>query len=102
MALYPMLSVWPQEFLYRRFYFWRYGAIFTSTRELVWSSACAFCMLHAIYHNAVSIVLSLLAGWVFASHYARSGSLLLVWLEHTVFGQWAFTIGLGRFFYRPL
>ena len=102
MVLYPILSVWPQEFLYRRFYFWRYAAIFPSRREMVWGNALAFCLLHAIYHNGVAIVLSLAGGWFFAREYARTGSLLLVWVQHSVLGQYLFTIGLGRFFYRPV
>jgi hypothetical protein len=102
MLLYPIFSVWPQEFLYRRFYFWRYERLFGAPAALLWSSAGTFCLLHAIYGNWIAVVLSLIAGWVFSSHYARSGSLLVVWAEHTAFGWWAFTIGLGRFFYRPL
>ncbi|MFH0909610.1 MAG: CPBP family intramembrane glutamic endopeptidase [bacterium] len=102
MVLYPFLSVWPQEFLYRRFYFWRYAAIFPSERERIWSSALAFCLLHAIYHNWIAVVLSLGGGWFFAREYARTGSLLVVWAEHSLLGQYLFTIGLGRFFYRPL
>ena len=102
MLLYPILSVWPQEFLYRRFYFWRYASIFPSERERIWSNALAFCLLHAIYHNWVAVVLSLGGGWFFAREYARTGSLLLVWVQHSLLGQYLFTIGLGRFFYRPL
>jgi hypothetical protein len=102
MVLYPLLSVWPQEFLYRRFYFWRYETILPSRAWMIGSNALAFCMLHAIYHNWVAVVLSLLGGYFFAREYARTGSLLVVWVAHTVFGQYLFTVGLGRFFYRPL
>jgi hypothetical protein len=100
--LYPLLSVWPQEFLYRRFYFWRYAPIFPSIQARVISSALAFCFLHAIYHNWIAVGLSLIGGWIFARDYARTGSLLVVWAEHSLYGLYIFTIGLGRFFYKAM
>ncbi len=38
-------------------------------------------------------------GWLFADTYRQSRSLWLVCLEHALYGDLIFTIGLGTFFY---
>jgi hypothetical protein len=42
--------------------------------------------------------LTLVGGVLFGYHHALSRSLLLVSIEHALFGQVMFTVGLGRFF----
>lgn len=45
------------------------------------------------------MVLSLIGGWLFTRRYQRSRSLLAVAIEHALYRQLVFTIGLGEFFY---
>lgn len=99
MALYPFLSAWPQEFLYRRFFFWRYGPLFGKAALMIAANALLFAWLHVMYENWPAFVLSAIAGVFFALTYSRSRNLTLVWIEHALYGQIAFTMGLGRFFY---
>lgn len=99
LLLYPLISALPQEFIYRHFYFQRYDGLFQSHNRLVWSSALTFSWLHVFYHNWIALALTALAGMVFAQSYQRTRSLKLVWLEHTLYGQLIFTLGLGRFFF---
>ena len=99
MVLYPLLSVFPQEFIYRKFYFWRYKRLFSSSRWMIFSSAFVFSFLHIVYDNWVAIVATLAGGFLFSLTYDRSGQVKWAWLEHTIYGQLVFTVGLGHYFY---
>lgn len=102
MTLYPWVSALPQEYLYRRFYFWRYGPILGKERWMLWSSALVFGFLHVMYDNVLAIVMTVIGGFLFASAYAKGRRLIIPWLEHTAYGLAIFTSGLGRFFYEPV
>ena len=99
MALYPLLSVYPQELLYRAFFFHRYQPLFGSGWTMLLASAFAFGFVHIILGNWLSVVLCLIGGLLFSLTYQHSGSLLLTCLDHSLFGNFLFTIGLGQFFY---
>ncbi|MFF5085540.1 CPBP family intramembrane glutamic endopeptidase [Actinoplanes sp. NPDC000266] len=89
---YPLLSVYPQELLYRGFLMHRYpyGPA---------ASAVAFGFVHLLFGNILAVAATLAGGWLFARRYQRTGSLLVVSVEHALYGITIFTIGLGRFFY---
>jgi uncharacterized protein len=99
LVLYPFLSAWPQEVLYRAFFFRRYAVLFGSPGALVIASGVAFGLLHVIYPNLVAPLLSVPAGLILAWRYARGGTLGPVWLEHAPYGLLLFSLGLGNFFY---
>lgn len=99
MLLYPPLSVWPQEVIFRRFIFHRYAALFPSALSVVIASAVAFGFAHVIFLNWIAIAMTTAGGAIFAADYARHRSLALSCLEHSLYGWVVFTIGLGRFFY---
>lgn len=101
-VLYPVLSALPQELLYRAFFFQRYRRLFPGERALGWASAAAFAYLHIVFLNPVAPLLTLPAGLIFADTYRRSGSLPAVAIEHAIYGNLVFTLGLGEFFYRGL
>ena len=99
MIAYPVLSVWPQEMIYRRFFLRRYSPLFGDGAGVVAASALAFGYAHVIFLNPVAPTLTALGGLIFAAAYARHRSLALVCLEHALYGCVIFTIGLGRFFF---
>jgi len=99
MVLYPLLSVYPQELLYRAFFFRRYQPLFGSGKTMLVASACAFAFVHIIFGNWLAVALCFAGGLLFAVTYKRSGSLLLTCIDHALFGNFIFTIGLGHFFY---
>ncbi|HTQ97935.1 MAG TPA: CPBP family intramembrane glutamic endopeptidase [Candidatus Acidoferrum sp.] len=99
MLLYPLLSVFPQELLYRAFFFHRYRSLFGSGWGMILASALAFGFVHIIFGNWLSVGLCVIGGFLFSLTYQRSGSLLLACIDHALFGNFIFTIGLGRFFY---
>lgn len=100
MALYPLISVTTQELIYRVFFFHRYGALFGSWRWLaVLLNAALFAYGHIIFQNWPSIVLSFLAGLLFAMRFVRTRSYWAVVLEHSLYGDLIFTAGLGVYFF---
>jgi membrane protease YdiL (CAAX protease family) len=99
MLLYPLLSVCPQEFLYRTFFFQRYQPLFGSGRGMIAASSLAFSFVHIIFGNWLAVGLCGLGGLLFSLTYQRSGSLLLASIDHALFGNFIFTIGLGQFFH---
>lgn len=99
MVLYPLVSVYPQELLYRAYFFHRYRPLFGERWTMAAASACTFGFVHIIFANWVAIALSSIGGLLFALTYRRSDSLLLACIDHAIFGNFIFTIGLGPFFY---
>ena len=63
------------------------------------SSAGVFALAHLVLGNWQAPVLAWCGGLLFAWTYWRTRSLLLVTLEHGLWGNWLFTLGLGRYFY---
>jgi membrane protease YdiL (CAAX protease family) len=99
MVLYPLLSVWPQEMLYRSLLFHRYAAIFRNDAARIAASALAFGFAHVIFLNWIAIAMTAAGGFLFARDYARHRSLRVTCIEHSLYGCLIFTVGLGRFFY---
>jgi len=99
MALYPVLSVYPQGVLYRVFLMYRYQPILGSPLAALVASTVAFSLMHIIFRNPLAIVLTFFGGALFAYRYQKTGSLFVSSLEHALYGCFLFTIGLGRYFY---
>jgi len=99
MLLYPLLSVYPQELLYRAWLFHRYAPLFGNGWGMLATSALAFGFVHIIFRNWLAVLLCVMGGFLFSLTYHQSASLLLTCLDHTLFGNFLFTIGLGQFFY---
>jgi membrane protease YdiL (CAAX protease family) len=99
MVAYPVLSVYPQGIIYRAFIFERYRPLFPSVGVMILASAAAFAFSHIIFRSPWSVVLTFVAGLLFAWRYEATGSLLVSSLEHALYGCWMFTVGLGALFY---
>ncbi len=97
--LYPLVSAYPQEIVYRAFLLHRYRPIFGDGALAVAASAIAFSFLHVVYLNWLALLVTLPVGALLALTYRRTGSLAASTLEHAAYGILAFTLGLGRFFF---
>lgn len=95
---YPIVSAFPQELIYRTFYFKRYKNIFT-TKQLLFTNMLMFSFLHIIYNNIPAVLLTLVSGLVFTMNYYRKASLMLVTIEHSILGLIVFITGMGQYFY---
>jgi membrane protease YdiL (CAAX protease family) len=98
MILYP-ISAYAQELVCRTFFFHRYGHLFERPAARVLASAVVFGWAHIAVNNLLAVLLATAAGLVFASTYERWRSTLLVGVEHALYGDLAFSAGLGSLFY---
>jgi len=97
--LYPLLSAIPQEFVFCTFFFERYRRFFPTKWAMVLASSVVFAYAHVLFINPVAPTLSFIAGLIFASTYMKTRSLALVSIEHGLYGNAMFIIGLGWYFY---
>lgn len=99
LVFYPLWSAYPQELLYRSFFFFRYRSLFPNKWVLIFVNALAFSLCHLMFMNWVALVGTFFASFLFAYTYQKSRSLLAVSIEHALYGNMIFTVGLGNFFY---
>lgn len=96
-TFYPLLAVYPQELFYRAFLFRRYHSLFPGRYTMILASALTFGFAHIIYGNIPAVLLTLIGGCLFAITYQHSRSILVVSLEHALYGCLLYTIGFGQF-----
>jgi membrane protease YdiL (CAAX protease family) len=95
LAVYSILSVIPQEIIYRSFYFERYQKLFSNKNTLLLSNAAVFSLGHLFFQNPLVLAITFVGGFIFAYTYSKTKSLLLVTIEHIIYGCWLFTVGMG-------
>ena len=93
---YTFLSVLPQELIYRTFFFYRYQLIFKDKNILIFLNAILFSLAHIFFRNTLVLFLTFLGGLLFAFTYHTSRSTILVSIEHAIYGNWLFTVGMGE------
>ncbi|ATC94287.1 CPBP family intramembrane glutamic endopeptidase [Pseudoalteromonas tunicata] len=96
-VFYPLVSVMPQELIYRTYFFHRYKKIIPDKRWRILLSASTFSLAHIIYDNWVAVLLSFAGGLMFAYTYAHSRSTFACVVEHSIWGLWLFSLGLGQY-----
>ena len=101
MLWYPIFSVLPQEFLYRSYFYHRFRYILPE-RGLWMLSGLLFGWAHIVLQNYVAVSFTMFGGALFAITYARTKSLAAAVFEHSLYGCWLFTLGLGVYFYHGL
>lgn len=99
LIFYPLLSALPQEYIFCRFFFKRYQPFFGQGWLMIVMSAIVFAYAHVLFINPVAPVLGFVAGLIFAHTYWKTKSLALVTIEHGLYGNAIFVIGLGYYFY---
>lgn len=99
MVMYPILSALPQEFIFCSFFFERYKPFFGAALPMVAASTIIFAYAHILYINPVAPTLSLVGGLIFALTYLKTKSLALVTIEHGLYGNYLFLVGLGWYFH---
>jgi CAAX protease family protein len=101
MISYPVLSVVPQEIIFRAFFFHRYSSLFTHKRVSILINGALFAFAHILFRNWVAVIGSFVVCLLWAMTYLESRSLLVVSIEHALYGNFVFTLGLGYYFYTP-
>ncbi len=100
MVLYPLISVTTQEIMYRVFFFHRYRPLFSGDPQgAIVLNAVLFSFSHIVFQNITTLIISFLGGLLFAWRYENSRSYWALVIEHSIYGNLIFTVGLGRYFY---
>lgn len=93
---YSVFSVYPQEFVYRTFFFQRYQILFKNKLTFIFINASLFSLAHILFKSSLVLLLTFIGGILFAYTYKESKSTLLVSIEHAIYGSWLFTVGMGN------
>ena len=96
LIFYTLFSVYPQELIYRTFFFKRYQSLFKNEHIFILLNALIFSLAHLLFKNTLVIFLTFLGGLLFAITYNKTKSTLLVSIEHAIYGSWLFTVGMGN------
>jgi membrane protease YdiL (CAAX protease family) len=93
---YTVFSVYPQELIYRTFFFQRYQSLFKNERIFILINAALFSLAHLFFKNTLVVFLTFIGGIIFAFTFQKTKSTLLVSIEHAIYGCWLFTVGMGN------
>lgn len=94
--IYSVFSVYPQELIYRTFFFQRYQHIFKNEKLFILLNASLFSLAHIFFRNGLVMVLTFIGGILFALTFKKTKSTFLVSIEHAIYGCWLFTVGMGE------
>lgn len=93
--VYTLLSVIPQEIIYRHFFFKRYEYIFQNKKLFLLVNMFCFSLCHLFLLNGFVLILTFFGGGLFAYTYQQEKSMLWVCAEHALYGYLIFTVGAG-------
>ncbi len=100
MLLYPFLSAYLQEILFRSFFFHRYKKLFKGhALYFVIINAMVFAYVHIVFENWIAVIFTFFGGLLFAQTYLKTRSTMLTAIEHALYGNALYTLGLGYYFY---
>ncbi|MFT7072912.1 CPBP family intramembrane glutamic endopeptidase [Patiriisocius sp. Uisw_017] len=94
--VYSLFSVWPQEIVYRTFFFERYKPLFKNEKVLIFANAFVFSLAHLFFKNTLVLLLTFVGGILFGFTFLKFKSTTAVTIEHAVYGNWLFTVGMGQ------
>lgn len=102
LCFYSIFSVYPQELLYRSFFFERYQHLFRKSYYLIWTNILIFPLAHLFFNNGFVLIVTFVGGMLFTSTYFRTKSVLFTSIEHAIYGGWLFTVGMGEMLAFPM
>jgi len=102
LLIYCFFSVYPQELIFRTFFFKRYQELFKNESLLIFVNAIVFSLSHLFFRSTLVLVLTFVGGFLFAYTYKKTQSTILVSIEHAIYGCWLFTVGMGAIFGFPV
>jgi CAAX protease family protein len=94
--IYSVFSVYPQELIFRTFFFQRYEGLFKSKALFIFINAIVFSLAHLFFRNTLVLAITFLGGLLFGLTFYKTKSTLFVTIEHAIYGCWLYTVGLGE------
>jgi hypothetical protein len=99
LLLYPIFSVIPQGIVYRSFFCQRYRPLFGEGWLMILVAAASFAIAHIVMHRWEPVLMTFVGGLIMTRTMLRRRSGLLADAEHALYGDLAFTLGLGVWIY---
>ncbi len=93
--LYSFLSVLPQELIYRKFFYLRYENLFQNKSFLFCLNVLCFSLCHLFLKSFWVLLITIIGGILFTYTYEKTRSVLWTSIEHAIYGNLIFTVGLG-------
>lgn len=93
--IYTFLSVWPQEIIYRTFFYDRYSGLVNNKWLFIFINAILFSLAHLFLGSFLVQLITFVGGLLFAYTYQKTKSTTMVSIEHAIYGNWLFTVGMG-------
>jgi uncharacterized protein len=100
LLMYPILSAFPQELIFREFFFHRYAEIFKNQYVMLVMNVLLFSFAHIYFGSWIVLIFTLAGGLIFALTYSQTRSLLVVTIEHSLYGLVILSTGLSEHFYK--
>ena len=101
-VFYTLVSAIPQEIFYRFFFYERYAFLLNNQWLFIVLNAGLFSLAHTMFNNTLVFILTFIGGLLFAHTYYQTRSLALVCIEHTAYGLWLYTVGMGAMLAFPM
>lgn len=98
--LYPLLSAFPQELIFREFFFYRYRNVLKNPQWLLVLNVLLFAFAHIYFGNWIVIGFTLVGGLIFALTFMKTRSITVVTIEHSLYGLIILSSGLSPHFYK--
>ena len=99
--LYPILSALPQEIIYRKFFLFRYESLLPNRSLLIICNILLFAFAHLYFLNSLVLIATLIGGYIFNQTYNAKKSLLVVSIEHSLYGLILLSSGYTDYFNKP-
>lgn len=99
---YPVFSAYPQEVIFRAYFYERFRPILPRTWQLVTMNVLLFGWVHIFFGGWIMPVLGATGALLFSRTYFRSGSLLQAGIEHGLWGGLLLSTGTGWALYAGL
>lgn len=101
-GIYILLSVIPQELIYRTFFVKRYQSLIKNNLLFLLINSLLFSFAHIWFQSWIVLSFTFIGSLLFTNNYLKTKSTWLVIFEHSLYGVWLYTVGYGALFLFPV
>lgn len=101
-GVYILFSVIPQELIFRTFFVKRYEKLIKSKWVFILINSLLFSFAHIWFQSWTVLAFTFIGSLLFLNTYLKTKSTWLVFLEHSLYGVWLYTVGYGEIFMFPV
>ncbi len=101
-GIYILFSVIPQELIYRTFFVKRYQKLLNKEWLFILINSLLFSFGHIWFQSWIVLGFTFIGSILFVTTYLKTKSIWIVFLEHSLYGVWLYTVGYGELFMFPI